>query len=80
MTAHQPAQPRHLHAYLVPGDRYALVRLDGDGSEWLRARGVPAQYRRIERGLSIRAERLSDVLAMAQAEHIFSYCHEKTAP
>lgn len=71
--------PQAMHVYTVPGERHALLRFAGDGSSWLKAHGVPAMRTSRHRGFFLRSERLTDVLAMAERDHIVTRLHYREA-
>lgn len=71
--------PQAMHAYAVPGERHALLRFAGDGSSWLKAQGVPAMRTSRHRGFFLRRERLADVLALAERDHIITRLHHRDA-
>jgi hypothetical protein len=57
---------QRMHVYAVPGDRYALVR--AAAKDWLRDNRIPAMRSNIDRGYSVRQDRLSDLLARAERD------------
>lgn len=57
------------YLWLSDSDRYRL--LSGHGaSKWLSRNGIPAMWSTTHRGYHVRAERIPDLRAMAEAEGI----------
>ena len=61
-------EPTRMTVYAPPGASYALVR--GRLKPWLIRHSIPAMHSATARGWWVRTERLPDVLALADLDHV----------
>ena len=68
----------HVYIYLVPGEKYALVR--GHVGGWFRDQRIPAYRSNMNGGWWIRQERVNDVMARMDVSGLVCRFSDRPAP